>query len=82
MFFSTEDNYSKRWFFPRYNGGKIHESVVTMFILEALEGAKCQGNRILVELKNSRTLRFIGSYSHRLAKQVQQPSLKLIVNLS
>jgi FkbM family methyltransferase len=27
--FSTDDWYSKGWFFPRYDGGRIHEPVVT-----------------------------------------------------
>jgi FkbM family methyltransferase len=41
VFFSTEDPYSKHWFFPRYNGGKIHEKKVTELLLEALRGSKC-----------------------------------------
>ena len=40
-FFSTEDDYSIRWFFPRYKGGKIHEKQVTEAILNTLKGATC-----------------------------------------
>jgi FkbM family methyltransferase len=39
--FSTEDEYSKSWFFPRYAGGRIHEKVVTEMLVEALQSAKC-----------------------------------------
>ena len=39
--FSTEDEYSKCWFFPRYARGRIHEKVVTEILVEALQSAKC-----------------------------------------
>ena len=39
--FSTEDEYSNWWFFPRYAAGRIHEKKVTEMFLEALRGAKC-----------------------------------------
>ncbi len=39
--FSTEDEYSKSWFFPRYAGGRIHEGVVTEMLIEALQSARC-----------------------------------------
>lgn len=39
--FSTEDQYSNSWFFPRYAGGRIHEKNVTEMLIEALDGAKC-----------------------------------------
>jgi FkbM family methyltransferase len=39
--FSTEDEYSKSWFFPRYAAGRIHEKVVTEMLVEALQCAKC-----------------------------------------
>ena len=39
--FSTEDAYSRGWFFPRYEGGKIHEQPVSEAIVESLQGARC-----------------------------------------
>jgi FkbM family methyltransferase len=39
--FSTEDEYSNDWFFPRYAGGRIHEKTVTGMIVEALRGKHC-----------------------------------------
>lgn len=39
--FSTEDEYSKSWFFPRYAGGRMHEKVVTEMLIEALQSASC-----------------------------------------
>jgi len=41
MSFSTEDAYSRGWFFPRYEGGKIHEQPVSEAIVDSLEGARC-----------------------------------------
>jgi FkbM family methyltransferase len=39
--FSTEDDYSHSWFYPRYAGGRIHEKQVTEMLLDALQGAHC-----------------------------------------
>ena len=39
--FSTQDEYSKSWFFPRYAGRRIHERVVTEMLIEALQSARC-----------------------------------------
>ena len=39
--FSTEDEYSNSWFFPRYAGNRIHERAVTEMLIETLKGAKC-----------------------------------------
>jgi FkbM family methyltransferase len=39
--FSTENEYSNSWFFPRYAGGKIHEKIVTDMLIKVLDGAKC-----------------------------------------
>jgi len=39
--FSTDNEYSNSWFFPRYKGGRIHEKIVTEMIVEALHTAKC-----------------------------------------
>jgi FkbM family methyltransferase len=39
--FSTENEYSNSWFFPRYAGGKIHEKIVTEMLIKVLDGAKC-----------------------------------------
>ena len=41
MTFSTEDAYSRGWFFPRYEGGKIHEQPVSEAIVDSLKGARC-----------------------------------------
>lgn len=35
--FSTKDAYSKKWFFPRYKDGKIHEPVVTNLFIEYIK---------------------------------------------
>lgn len=34
--FALADDYSRRWFLPRYATGRIHEPVATGFILERL----------------------------------------------
>jgi len=39
--FATEDGYSKRWFFPRYADGRIHERVVSELLAKRLAGARC-----------------------------------------
>jgi FkbM family methyltransferase len=39
--FSTEDSYSKLWFFPRYDGGKLHEEPITRLLIENLAHARC-----------------------------------------
>jgi len=39
--FSTEDEYSKSWFFPRYSRGRIHEKPVTEMLVESLRSATC-----------------------------------------
>ncbi|MCI0564751.1 MAG: FkbM family methyltransferase, partial [Nitrososphaera sp.] len=39
--FSTEDEYSKGWFLPRYEGGKIHERQVTELVLETTKNSRC-----------------------------------------
>lgn len=39
--FSTEDDRSKYWFFPKYDGGKIYEEPVTRLIVQHLRSAKC-----------------------------------------
>jgi FkbM family methyltransferase len=39
--FSTENEYSNSWFFPRYAGGKIHEKKVTEMLIKVLDSAKC-----------------------------------------
>jgi hypothetical protein len=36
ILFSTKDTYSKRWFYPRYLNGGIHEEHVTRMILDNL----------------------------------------------
>lgn len=41
MTFSTEDAYSRGWFFPRYEGGKVHERPVSEAIIDSLNGARC-----------------------------------------
>ncbi len=38
--FATEDADSKRFFFPRYDGGKLHEEPVTLALLDALQPAR------------------------------------------
>jgi len=38
--YSTEDSYSKHWFFPRLDG-KIHEKKATLLLIESLKSAKC-----------------------------------------
>jgi FkbM family methyltransferase len=39
--FSTTDDFSLRWFFPRYAGGKLHEPHVTPLLLREIEKARC-----------------------------------------
>ena len=39
--FSTEDDYSNSWFFPRYAGSKLHEKPVTERLLAELNCANC-----------------------------------------
>lgn len=39
--FRTDDDYSKRWFFPRYADGAIHEPQVTGAIVGALKPTDC-----------------------------------------
>lgn len=39
--FSTEDEFSNSWFYPRYTGGRIHERKVTLLLLQLLQSAKC-----------------------------------------
>lgn len=39
--FSVEDSYSKSWFFPNYEGGKIHEKAVTELLIKVCKSAKC-----------------------------------------
>jgi len=34
--YSTEDEHSKHWFFPRYSGKRIHEPVVTKMLIDTL----------------------------------------------
>ncbi len=41
ILFSTEDYYSKGWFLTRYKEGKIHEEVVTLFLLSELKSSRC-----------------------------------------
>ena len=41
ILFSTEDYYSKGWFFPRYKDGKIHEEAVTLFLIGELKSSRC-----------------------------------------
>ena len=39
--FSTDDPYSKLWFFPRYDGGKLHEEPMTRLLIADLAHARC-----------------------------------------
>lgn len=39
--FSTEDDLSKLWFFPRYEGGKLHEEPVTLLLYDILKDKQC-----------------------------------------
>lgn len=39
--FSTRDERAKRFFFPRYAGGKLHEGTLTQALLGRLRGAGC-----------------------------------------
>ncbi|MDH5233056.1 MAG: FkbM family methyltransferase [Gammaproteobacteria bacterium] len=39
--FSTEDEYSNNWFYPRYVGGRIHEKNVTNTLIKELASAQC-----------------------------------------
>jgi FkbM family methyltransferase len=39
--FQTQDLYSKRWFYPRYCDGRIHEEVTSHLIMKLLRGKRC-----------------------------------------
>ena len=39
--FCTEESYSRHWFFPRLESGRIHEEPVTLLLMEVLEEAHC-----------------------------------------
>jgi FkbM family methyltransferase len=39
--FSTHDEYSKRWFYPRYDQGRIHEEPATLLFLDEIAGSRC-----------------------------------------
>jgi len=39
--FSTRDDYSNSWFFPRYAGGRIHERAVTDKMVNEFQNSKC-----------------------------------------
>lgn len=39
--FNTDDEYSKKWFIPRYLGGKIHEPCLSKLIVESLTQDSC-----------------------------------------
>lgn len=39
--YATDDFYSKRWFYPRYEGGKIHEEPVVRLLLDNLKQGMC-----------------------------------------
>lgn len=39
--FSTEDAFSKTWFFPRYAHGRLHEAHVTEHLVEQLRSSRC-----------------------------------------
>lgn len=39
--YTTADDYSKHWFFPRYDGGRIHEEPVTRLFVERAAEANC-----------------------------------------
>ena len=39
--FNTTDAYSKSWFYPRYDNGKIHEPAVSTLLLAALKPTDC-----------------------------------------
>ncbi len=41
VLFSTEDEFSNSWFYPRYAGNRIHERKVTLLLLQLLQSAKC-----------------------------------------
>ncbi len=41
LVFSVEDRHSKRWFLPRYYGGRLHEPPVTRLLWRVLEGRSC-----------------------------------------
>ena len=39
--FSTQDRYSKSWFYPRYDKGNIHEPAVAKLLLQELKPTDC-----------------------------------------
>jgi FkbM family methyltransferase len=39
--FSTQDEYSRRWFYPRYDEGRIHEEPATLLMLDEIAGSRC-----------------------------------------
>ena len=39
--FSTEDAFSKTWFFPRYARGRLHEAHVTEHLIDRLRSSRC-----------------------------------------
>jgi FkbM family methyltransferase len=39
--FSTQDEYSKRWFYPRYDQGRIHEEPATLLFLDEIARSRC-----------------------------------------
>ena len=39
--YTTEDDYSKGWFFPRYDNGKYHEPVITNLFVDELKPTSC-----------------------------------------
>ena len=39
--FSTEDYRSKFWFFPRYDGGKLHEEPAAKLMIQQFRSARC-----------------------------------------
>ena len=41
LVFSTKDEYSNAWFYPRYAGGRIHEPAVSELFLSALADTSC-----------------------------------------
>jgi FkbM family methyltransferase len=41
VIFDTTDPYARQWFYPRYEGGKIHEERVTRMLVEHLKQATC-----------------------------------------
>lgn len=39
--YDTSDNYSKRWFYPRYDNGKIHEPIASGIFIENIQEGDC-----------------------------------------